>query len=163
MKWGDRPHGGFTGPYLGADDHGDWFGHPVGTTKQRSGTTYVSPYSAVILVHADGRAALSAFFRSTPNQVHTYVDICTPPTWHGDTVRITDLDLDVVRLEDGTVFLDDEDEFEEHRVAYGYPAEVVRMAREFADCVLAGVRVGTAPYDGSSERWFRVLDSLTCE
>lgn len=52
----------------------------------------------------------------------TYVDMTSRPAWDGPTVRAVDLDLDVIEALDRTVFVDDEDEFEEHRVAYGYPA-----------------------------------------
>ena len=34
---------------------------------------------------------------------------------------MVDLDLDVIRMRDGGI-LDDEDEFAEHQVRYGYPA-----------------------------------------
>jgi protein associated with RNAse G/E len=41
----------------------------------------------------------------------------------------------VVRYRDGRVEIIDEDEFEEHRVLFGYPAEVVATARATADQV----------------------------
>ena len=51
-----------------------------------------------------------------------------------------DLDLDVVRRTDGTVYVDDEDEFAEHRVSFGYPPEVVELAEESCRWVLGHVR-----------------------
>ncbi|WP_180935649.1 DUF402 domain-containing protein [Nocardioides ungokensis] len=36
-------------------------------------------------------------------------------------LRAVDLDLDVVRGRTGRVWIDDEDEFAEHRVRFGYP------------------------------------------
>ena len=89
-----------------------------------------------------------------------YVDIATPGAWDGTVLRAVDLDLDVVRMPDplppgsvyagaekagrvaGEVFVDDEDEFAEHQVAYGYPAEVVEQAQASCDAVLADVRAG---------------------
>ena len=41
----------------------------------------------------------------------------------------SDLDLDVIRTGDGTVFVDDEDEFAEHRVSLAYPERWVDQAR----------------------------------
>ncbi len=89
-----------------------------------------------------------------------YVDIATPGEWDGTVLRAVDLDLDVIRLPEqlppaetlpwetapagpGEVFVDDEDEFAEHQVAYGYPAEVIAAAQASCDQVLAAVRAGT--------------------
>ena len=43
-------------------------------------------------------------------------------------MRAVDLDLDVVEGLDREVWVDDEDEFAEHRVELGYPREVVDLA-----------------------------------
>ncbi len=55
---------------------------------------------------------------------------------------------------DRAVYVDDEDEFEEHRVALGYPREVVDLAMATRDMVLAAVRDRHPPFDGSAEPWF---------
>ena len=39
---------------------------------------------------------------------------------------MVDLDLDVIRMRDGRIILDDEDEFEEHQVRYAYPPDSSR-------------------------------------
>jgi protein associated with RNAse G/E len=49
----------------------------------------------------------------------------TVPIFGTETITAVDLDLDVIRRHDGTVFVDDEDEFTEHRELYGYPVDVV--------------------------------------
>src|SRR5690606_9318898 len=79
--------------------------------------------------------------------VAVYVDVTTPPAWDGATLRCVDLDLDVIAGEDGRVVVDDEDEFEAHRVSLGYPAEVQAAARAGCAAVLAAVTAGRAPYD----------------
>ena len=70
-------------------------------------------------------------------------------------LRAVDLDLDVIRLPDplppvesapwdvppagpGEVFVDDEDEFAEHQVLYGYPADVVAAAQASCDALVRG-------------------------
>ena len=55
--------------------------------------------------------------------MRVYVDITTPPVWDGTVLRAVDLDLDVVRGNTGRVWVDDEDEFADHRVRFGYPDE----------------------------------------
>jgi protein associated with RNAse G/E len=71
-----------------------------------------------------------------------------PPVWHEGLVRLVDLDLDVIRDWSGRVWVDDEDEFAEHRVLFGYPDDVVRLAMDSCDRVRAAMMTGAAPYDG---------------
>jgi hypothetical protein len=151
-KWGGRPHWEYDAVYLGGDEHGEWLGCPVGTFYRRPGMEFVAVFGGVVLVPAGGAAHVAAF-NDAAAKAATYVDMATPPTWAGSTLRSVDLDLDVVKLQDGTVYLDDEDEFAEHTLEYGYPPEVVAMAEASAREVLAAVRAGVAPYDGTAERW----------
>ena len=46
-------------------------------------------------------------------------------------LRAIDLDLDVLRVPSGRVWVDDEDEFAEHRLSFGYPPELVTPARRW--------------------------------
>ena len=158
-KWGDRAHWEYDAVYLGSDEHGDWLGCPAETFYARPGLAFVATFSGVVLRPAGGAAHLAAF-NDEHAQAAVYVDMTTPPVWDGTVLRAVDLDLDVVRRHDGTVYLDDEDEFAEHQVAYGYPADVVAMAERSAAEVLAAVRAETAPYDGSHLPWAERLASL---
>lgn len=133
-KWGERPHWRYDGVYLGVDEHGEWLEVPAGTWFSRPGAEFRGDHTSLRLVHGDGRPAVSSFYRDAGNDVHIYVDIATRPTWEDATLRAVDLDLDVVRLTDGTVFIDDEDEFAEHQIAFSYPAEVVAMVRRCRPC-----------------------------
>jgi hypothetical protein len=54
--------------------------------------------------------------------------------------------------------VDDEDEFADHRVRFGYPADVVRLAATSCDQVQAAVAAGAPPYDGvAPTTWFSRL------
>jgi protein associated with RNAse G/E len=67
---------------------------------------------------------------------------------------VVDLDLDVVRLVDGTASIVDQDEFAEHRVRYGYPPDVIAETVRVTDEVLAAVQAGQAPFaGGAAEAW----------
>ena len=171
-KWGDRPHWEFDGVFLGADEHGDWVGVPAGTRHARPGMSFDSDVDTVTL--APISAWCAATFHRPGIWCDTYIDVCTPPRWHGSVLRATDLDLDVIRMADprpadlppalagwepGAVLIDDEDEFAEHRETFGYPPEVVAAARASADRLHAAVSAGEAPYDdATATRW---LDRLT--
>lgn len=167
-KWGDQPHWEFDATYLGSDVHGDWLGIGRGTVMTRPGATYVAPTCQVGLVPPAGPDAARgwlATFHDVGGPVQVYVDITTPPTWDGSTLRAVDLDLDVVRGTTGRVWVDDEDEFAEHRVRLGYPLEVVRAAASSCDAVHAAVAAGTPPYDGpddgTASAWLARVRDLT--
>ena len=162
-KWGDRPHWEFDAVYLGSDEHGDWIGFLPGTLMSRPGVEFRPPNAQVGLVPsgADADRAWLATFHSPGGSVLTYVDMTSVPVWDGSIARAVDLDLDVVEALDGTVYVDDEDEFEEHQVRFGYPPEVIALAASTKDAVFAAVREGRAPFDGSADRWFPVLTEVS--
>ncbi len=149
-KWRARPHWEFDAVVLGHDQHGTWLGIPVGTSHTRPGMAFASEVASVTLVPADGTWALASF-HAPGIWCRTYVDVTTPATWDrtGDVpvLRAVDLDLDVIRGGHGRVWVDDEDEFAEHRVTLGYPPEVVAAAEQSVGAVLAAVTDRVAPYD----------------
>ena len=151
-KWGDRPHWEFDGRYLGSDDHGDWIGFPLGTRFIRPGVDVVMPNHQVGLVPADGLAERGwiAAFHGPGSDFLLYVDMATPPVWDGHVVRSIDLDLDVVQGLSGRVWVDDEDEFADHRVRFGYPAELVAGALASCRWVETAVRDRRPPFDGAT-------------
>jgi hypothetical protein len=171
-KWGDRPHWRFAGVHLGADEHGEWLGFPEGTHNHRPGYEFHSQVDAVTLVAPGGWYA--ATFHAPGIWCDLYIDITTPGEWHGEVLRAVDLDLDVIRMSPeahpappsvtaapGEIFVDDEDEFAEHQVAFGYPAEIVEAAQASCDAILEAVRAGRAPYDGTADRWLKQLAAIS--
>ena len=162
-KWVDHPHWEFEGRFLGSDEHGDWIGIRGGTPFSRPGVDYVAQVDQVGLIPAPGpdedRGWLAAF-HAAGGPVRVYIDMTTPPVWDGTVLRAVDLDLDVVQGPTGRVWVDDEDEFAEHRLRYGYPDEVVTLAMRSCDRVRAAVESGAPPYDGTSARWLARLAAL---
>ncbi len=157
-KWDGGAHWAYEALRLGADEHGTWLGAPRGTRVARPGARFVAAYDRVALV-PDGAGFLASFYPDvSAAPVRIYVDITTPPQWDAAVVRSVDLDLDVVRDRSGRVFVDDEDEFAEHRVRYGYPDEIVRLAERTCAEVLRAVEASEAPFDGpTAVRWLEVL------
>ncbi len=172
-KWGDRPHWRFEGVVLGSDEHGDWIGFPKGTHNSRPGYEFDSEVDSVSLVPRDTWHVST--FHAPGIWCDLYVDISTPGRWDGDVLRAVDLDLDVIRMAPelpaelpagkiawpGELFVDDEDEFAEHQVAYGYPADVVEAAQASCKQVFAAVRDRQAPYDGTAQVWLDRLAELS--
>jgi len=163
-KWGDHPHWEMAGVYLGRDEAGDWIGFPTGTHMSRPGFDFTTTNDQVGLVPAAGTAvgrAWVATFHGPGGTVWTYVDMTTVPEWHGRTLRTVDLDLDVIEALDRTVFVDDRDEFDEHRVEYGYPPEIVELAMATSDLVHRAISQKAPPFDGRSAPWLALLGGLT--
>ncbi len=156
-KWRDRPHWQIPATYLGSDQYGDWLGIPAGTLMRRPGAEAVAATAQVGLVPAPGpdlERGWLATFHDVGGPVRVYVDITTPPVWDGTTVRAVDLDLDVIEEPDGRVWVDDEDEFAQHRVELGYPADVVTLATASRDRIRDLLEARSAPFDGAARRWF---------
>lgn len=163
-KWGDRPHWEFDATYLGSDEHGDWLGIPRSTVMTRPGATYVAPTAQAGLVPPpgpDGGRGWLATFHDEGGPVRVYVDITTPPRWQGSVLHAVDLDLDVICGPTGRVWVDDEDEFADHRVRFGYPEAVVAAALASCAQVEAAVAAGRAPYDGAAAAWIARAREVT--
>ncbi|MFF2273529.1 DUF402 domain-containing protein [Agromyces sp. NPDC058136] len=163
LKWGESPHWAFDGRWLGADEHGDWIGFPPGTRFARPGNEFTADWPSLTLVGPSGW--LPAFNLGHPRGLGIYVDLATVPEWRADasgwTVSYVDLDLDVIARDGVPAFIDDEDEFAAHAVAFSYPAELVARVRADAEAVLAAVRQGRAPFDGTTAaHWFEQLAAL---
>jgi hypothetical protein len=153
-KWGGGGHWTFPLRVLGQDEHGTWAGGAVGTTLSRPAATFDSAHDWVTLLPA-GQPWAASFYDSPEQDVSVYVDMTTVPVWRGREVSMVDLDLDVVLLRDGSLFVDDEDEFDEHRVSLGYPDEVVALARRTAADVTAAIAGGLEPFAHVGARWLR--------
>lgn len=157
-KWGPSPHWEWDGRFLGSDEHGLWWFAPSGTFCSRPGVAFTEEVPWVSMTpHAGGFAAS---FYPSPKPVAVYVDMTTPPTWtrtaQGEwTVAMVDLDLDVVLARDGRLYVDDEDEFAEHRVRLGYPPAVVALAERTAREVLAAIEAGREPFGSVGLAWLR--------
>ena len=163
-KWGDTPHWRMDAVYLGRDEAGDWLGFPKGTFMSRPGMDFTTTNDQVGLVPAAGTAvgqAWLATFHGPGGNVWTYVDMTTVPKWSGRTLHAVDLDLDVIEALDRTVYVDDQDEFDRHRVELDYPREIVDLAMSTRDLVRTALTARMPPFDGSAAGWLAVLGETT--
>ena len=76
-----------------------------------------------------------------------YCNVAMPASFDGQTLRWVDLDIDIRCYRDGTPEVLDEDEFEQHRVELGYPAEVVERALAARDEALRLAQARVFPFD----------------
>ena len=155
-KWGGAAHWVHPGQYLGADDLGVWVGFPTGTHHWRPGLAIDSPVDSVTLLPHDDWCAMT--FHAPGIWADVYVDLATPTIWEGTTARLVDLDLDVIRRSDGSIYLADVDEFELHRVQLDYPQNVVDRTLNRAATLQRDLAEANAPFDGRAQSF---LDRVT--
>jgi len=155
-KYDGSAHRDYPARRLAEDDLGTWLGVSAGTRSVYHGRPSVEQIPFVLLVPHD--AWWTGMFNPPPRTSEVYCDITTPAEWDGDTVRIVDLDLDVVRRRaTGAVELRDEDEFAEHRQRFGYPDDVADNAQGAARWLLGALDDGTEPFASAYRKWLAVV------
>jgi uncharacterized protein len=158
-KWGGIRHWRYVVEPLGTDRYGWWLGGRAGIRLQRGLEEPIrQPHDFVVLAPAEGHWVAN-WNDPRRTEVSIYVDVTTEVTVDATVVETVDLDLDVVRLSDGSVRVLDEDEFAEHQVRYGYPAEVVAQARATTADLVARLTAGDEPFGAVGASWLaRFLD-----
>lgn len=155
-KWGGAPHYRGSAFVLGRDDAGTWLWGPAGRTIMRGPVpAFVTDRDAITLVPPDAWWSASWWLDSP--DVELYVNINTPVERLPGVLRYVDLDLDVVRLVDGTCEIVDREEFALHQVELGYPADIVAATAAAADEVLSAVACRVPPFDGAAARRWTVV------
>lgn len=158
-KYDGTLHWNYTAHRLGRDEHGDWLGMAVNAPSQRGHEPPMLAPAAYVVLIPD--AWWTGMFNDAPWQTEIYCDISTVPRWTApDEVTMVDLDLDVIRRRDGTVFIDDEDEFTTHQARYAYPPAVTAAARAAADTLYARVRANEEPFATAYHTWLDLARDL---
>lgn len=160
-KWDGSPHWEHECIYLGSDQWGHWLGQRAGWRSFRPGRDMLLTAASVALVPS-GRSDYVLTMNAPPQRTRVYIDVAWDVAWTDDgTPTAIDMDLDVVRRADGTVFIDDIDEWEEHRVRYGYPARVIEALEDVARDLERRVAAHEAPFDdATADGWLGVLERI---
>jgi hypothetical protein len=150
-KWGGTRHWHYELEELGADVYGKWFSGRPGTALQRGEDPPILELDGFVkLVPASGDWI--AIWRSA-GDIAIYVDVTNTPQTSGSRIEAIDLDLDVVAFRDGRVEVIDVDEFDEHRLTLGYPAQIVAGALATATWLSEHISMNTPPFDGTGPSW----------
>lgn len=149
----------WTATRLGEDQHGVWVGTARGVPVDSAAGGWTSRFAYVMAVPRG--AWWTATFCVDPGP-ELYCDVCTVPEWSADgtVLRTVDLDLDVVRFPGGEARVEDEEEFDEHRVRYGYPDDVVDQARRTCAWLMAAGRrrgAGLEPFASVYRNWLDLV------
>ena len=159
-KWDASPHWHHDCIYLGSDEWGDWFGQPAGWTSSRPGRDFVATAPNVTLLPPSGDYALTV--NAPPRRVRIYIDIAWDGRWEAGVPTAIDMDLDVVKaIDERGIWIDDRDEWDEHRVQYGYPLDIVATLEALAVELEQKVTASVPPFDdATSDAWLRRLAEL---
>jgi protein associated with RNAse G/E len=153
LKYPGTTHWGFEGTLLGEDRFGRWIGVPAGSRRWKAESSR-SPTTSPAVFCAPWEGWWHLHYNGPRTTYSHFVDIVTPPRWRGsDRYELIDLDLDVVRYQDGTIEVQDEEEFEEHRSMFGYPEEVAARALEEVAWVVDALADRAEPFFDTAERW----------
>lgn len=150
--------------YLGEDEWGWWVGQDAGWSSRRPGVVHHPQTRVISLVTKGGTEVFT--FHMPPHDTAIYIDIAWDVQWVSpNEIRGIDMDLDVVeRTDERGIYIDDEDEWEEHAVLYAYPREIMALLPQRAAELESVVREHQAPCDEATRtRWFGVLDGVLAE
>ena len=150
----DVIHWGFEAQWLEEDEWGDWLALPAGSSRWK-GEQPVPPSEGAAVFCAPRDGWWHLHYNGTAHQTYShFVDIVTPPVWvSANRYEMVDLDLDVAVRLDGTVEIQDEDEFEVHQVRYQYTPEMIRRAREETHRIETALEQGQEPFFAVAARW----------
>lgn len=159
LKNPDLIHWGFKAKFLGEDQFGSWVAIPAGTERWK-GAEAVRPTGEDAVFCAPHNGWWHLHYNGSTTEFSHFVDIVTPPVWVSeDRYEMIDLDLDVVVHQDGTIEIEDEDEFEIHQVEYGYTEAMISRALEETDRVVAALTNREEPFFAVAAAWLERLET----
>ena len=158
-KWDGAPHWLHECVYLGSDRWGDWFGQLPGWSSARPGLGIDVQHPNITLMAPSGEFAYT--HNAAPHGTRVYIDLAWDLRWvEGEPTGI-DMDLDVVEHAERGIWIDDRDEWDEHRVHYGYPVEIVARLEALAVDLEHRVLDREAPFDAvTGDAWLSRLSAL---
>lgn len=160
-KWDGTPHWEEELVMLGEDEWGVWLGQCPGWASKRPGRYLRASAPNLHLVSRTGDFVYNR--KAEGPRYEVYIDLAWDVKWEESGPTGIDMDLDVIRSRDdrGT-WIDDEDEWEEHRELYSYPEDVQRHITAKAATLKEGVEKYSPPFDDeTAARWFEVLSRVS--
>jgi protein associated with RNAse G/E len=103
----------------------------------------------------------AATFNATHPRIAIYIDVAWDVHWEtGALSGSTWTSMSCARDGRG-IWIDDRDEWDEHRVAYGYPLDIVARLEQVATDLEREVTQEAVPFDGpTAAHWLSELDRL---
>ncbi len=164
-KYDGTGHWVVPGRYLGSDSFGHWIFQGTGEFISRPGAALYTASDAVLLIPHSGDWVATFYDDAHPDGVELYIDLACELAWRRVRPAVVefhmvDMDLDVVRTKARGLFVDDEDEFAEHRVEMKYPAALCTRMESATAALMDAVASRQAPFDGRDAAWFTLGRTL---
>ena len=158
-KYDGGAHWVVPGRHLGSDEHGHWVFQGTHEFISRPGAGLYTESDAIFLIPHTGDWVATFFDDSHPSGVELYIDLAIELVWQRITPTVVefhmiDMDLDVIRTKSRGLFVDDEDEFAQHRIELAYPDELCTRMEAACAALTEAVASGDAPFDGRDAAWF---------
>lgn len=164
-KFDGTAHWVVPGKYLGEDSFGHWIFQGTGEFISRPGAALHTVSDAILLVPHTGEWVATFYDAAHPDGVSLYIDLATD--FHWKRIRsglvefhMIDMDLDVIRSREHGLYVDDEDEFDQHSEQMNYPAKLRQKLRVECAALVDSVAAGLAPFDGRDAAWFTLGRTL---
>jgi protein associated with RNAse G/E len=150
------------------DEQPDYFiiYHPAGAPlwSGKDGKLHRGTHHSMGVLYPDRDYNLILFWTADWTFDAYYVNIALPTRWDGEVVDYIDLDLDVLWLTEQTprvqnglkqagVYILDRDEYEERKIAYNYPPELMERAEAALHEVIAQIEARAFPFDDALVGW----------
>jgi protein associated with RNAse G/E len=154
-KYNGREHWLHRTEHLGTDEHGEWFVQREGQISSRPGMSYTTETTLVILVPHSGAWVARIFPRGRDDHMKLYIDLAHDVIYDREAQVVTavDMDLDVIQMDDGYLYLEDEHEFREHTVTMDYPQALVAQTKHEASKLLTAVGEDLEPFRSAANAW----------
>ncbi|XSG76892.1 hypothetical protein ACP8Y2_07765 [Herpetosiphon llansteffanensis] len=143
FKWPKRPTAQTMGYLLGADKFGHWLGIVAGSRWQASnGQQGTFEQAFVKLIPAN--AYWSACFNLSGKLID--VDIVLPHQWNDQLVEEVDLEIDLLKMADGSIEIRDQAEFAAVCQRWPMPASLIEQVHSTTAQIYQQLATGIEPF-----------------
>lgn len=97
------------------------------SVTENDGRTWVTKEVALLYFHAECWFNIVCMFRE--DGLHYYCNLSSPFAYDEDGLKYIDYDLDIKKYPDGKYFLLDEDEYNQHKIKYGYKEDLDKIIK----------------------------------
>ena len=136
---------------LGEDSFGRWLGIRKGATWSSEAFTRSGVFENSFVKLVPAGTFWTACFQAVDPVVD--VDIVLPVLWTGDALEETDLELDILRSADGTVYVRDQEEFDHVRLNMGIPDDISAQAEATCKRLRELVERRVEPFGEVGQEW----------
>jgi uncharacterized protein len=151
FKWPHRPTGVTLARLLGEDAFGQWLGVARGDLWWAADRSHAGVFERSLVKVVPSGTFWTACFHPVDPVVD--VDIVLPVRWVDGVLEEVDLELDILRSDDGRVRVRDQEAFERVRKAWAMPDDIAAQAETTCEQVRVLVEQGAEPFGQVGQAW----------